>query len=166
MGYAERCLNTRTLATSKGVELWAEAVFGETTPGTLDVTKIGNAVDLEAVGAYISANAFLYDISIVGSGGYSFGSNGSPLWALLYQLPSSATLPTAPATNNYSDKTGTRYFGTVRVQVTNTDTVQSVSVESTEPAVLGQFANPRITASVTPPADPEIGEIWIDISGN
>ena len=160
----ERCLNTRTLATSKGVELWAEAVFGETTPGTLDVTKIGKSVDLEAVGAYISANAFLYDISIVGSGGYSFGSNGSPLWALLYQLPASATLPTAPATNNYSDKTGTRYFGTVRVQVINTDTVQSVSVESTEPAVLGQIANPRITASVTPPADPEIGEIWINIS--
>lgn len=161
----ERCLNARTLAASKGVQLWAVAVFGETTPGTLDATKLGSAADLQAAGAYISANAFLYDLTVVGSGGFSFGSNGTPLWAPLQRLPAASSAPAAPATNNYSSKTGVRYFGPVSVQVTNTDTLQAVAVTSAEPAVLGQVVAPSITVGTVPPASPAIGEIWIDISG-
>jgi hypothetical protein len=58
----ERCANIRALATTKNVELWAVAVFGETTPGTVDSTKLGNLLTLDKVGEYISANAFLFDI--------------------------------------------------------------------------------------------------------
>lgn len=135
----ERCANVRSLATAKNVDLWAVAVFGEMFPGILDTDKLGNLSTLEKVGEYISANAYLYDIDIVGSGGFSFGSNGSPIWAPLYSLPKEAKLPTVPADNNYTNKTGTRYFGTVRVHVTNTDSQQLVDITSTVPKVLGQI---------------------------
>lgn len=135
----ERCANVRSLATAKNVDLWAVAVFGETTPGTVDSSKLGNLLTLDKVGEYISANAFLFDIQIVGSGGYSFGSNGNPVWAPLYGLPPDALKPTELASNNYSSKTSTRYFGQIRLQVTNTDTQQLVDITSTTPKVLGQI---------------------------
>jgi hypothetical protein len=135
----ERCANIRALATTKNVELWAVAVFGETTPGTVDSTKLGNLLTLDKVGEYISANAFLFDIQIVGSGGYSFGSNGTPVWAPLYSLPDQAIKATQNASNDYTAKTSTRYFGQVRLQVTNTDTQQLVEITSTAPKVLGQI---------------------------
>lgn len=135
----ERCTNIRALATTKNVELWAVAVFGETTPGTVDPTKLGNLLTLDKVGEYISANAFLFDIQIVGSGGYSFGSNGTPVWAPLYSLPDQAIKATQDASNDYTAKTSTRYFGQIRLQVTNTDTQQLVEITSTAPKVLGQI---------------------------
>lgn len=133
----ERCQTARALATAKGVDLWAVAVFGESAPGTPDPAKWGSFTSLGQCGAYISANAYLYDLPIVGSGGYSFGSNGTPVWAPLLRLPAAAKPATAPASNNYSSKTGTRHFGPVRVQVANTDTAQAVLVENTSPQELG-----------------------------
>lgn len=135
----ERCANVRSLATAKNVDLWAVAVFGEMFPGILDTDKLGNLSTLEKVGEYISANAFLFDIEIVGSGGYSFGSNGTPVWAPLYSLPDQAIKPSQAASNDYTAKTSTRYFGQIRLQVTNTDTQQLVEITSTAPKVLGQI---------------------------
>ena len=133
----ERAERARALALQNDVSVWGVAVFAETTPGTLDTAKLGNLATLPAAGEYISANAYLYDINVVGSGGFSFGSNGTPLWAPLRQLPEGAQLPARPAENNYTDKTGTRYFGPVKLTVTNTDTTQGVEVVSAIPAPLG-----------------------------
>ena len=133
----ERAERARALALQNDVSVWGMAVFAETTPGTLDTAKLGNLATLPAAGEYISANAYLYDINVVGSGGFSFGSNGTPLWAPLRQLPEGAQLPASPAKNNYTDKTGTRYFGPVKLTVTNTDTTQGVEVVSAIPSPLG-----------------------------
>ena len=136
-GTQERAERARDLALQNDVSVWGMAVFAETTPGTLDTAKLGNLATLPAAGEYISANAYLYDINVVGSGGFSFGSNGTPLWAPLRQLPEGAQLPASPAENNYTDKTGTRYFGPVKLTVTNTDTTQGVEVVSAIPSPLG-----------------------------
>lgn len=134
----ERGLLASALAKQKNVSIWALAVFGETTPGTLDVAKLGNLGTLDKAGDYITANAFLYDMPVVGSGGFSFGSNGTPLWAPLKQLPAIATAPTELAANDYTAMTGIRYFGKVKITVTNTATVQSVEVINSTPSTLGQ----------------------------
>lgn len=144
----ERGLKVSTLAAAKGVELWAVAVFAEAPAGTVDATKIGNFTTLEECGAYISANAYLYDISIVGSGGFSFGSAGQPVWAPLFRLPASAQAPTAPATNNYTTRKGTRYFGPVHVTVTNTVPTRLVEVENPSSAVLGEMTNQEIVEAL------------------
>lgn len=152
----ERAEMARALALQNDVSVWGLAVFAETTPGTLDTAKLGNLATLPAAGEYISANAYLYDINVVGSGGFSFGSNGTPLWAPLRQLSESAQLPASPAENNYTDKTGVRFFGPVRVKVTNTATIQAVEVTDVTPLRLGEASDGpggiefvRKTAAVT-----------------
>lgn len=117
----ERCLQVQTVSAQKNIVPWAVSVFAETTPGVLDSTKLGSFSDLNGAGAYISANAYLYGINVVGSGGFSFGSNGTPIWAPLYQMPSSATSPVANVSNNYTIKVFERYFGPVKLTVTNTN---------------------------------------------
>ena len=134
----ERAQVASALAKAKNVNIWALAVFGETTPGVVDPTKLGSLGTLDKAGDYITANAYLYDFNIVGSGGFSFGSNGTPLWAPLKQLPSSAKTPTALAQNDYTAMTGTRFFGPVKIVVTNTASVQSVVVTDSTPIPLGQ----------------------------
>ena len=133
----ERAERARALALQNDVSVWGVAVFAETTPGTLDTAKLGSLATLPAAGEYISANAYLYDISVVGSGGFSFGANGTPLWAPLRQLSESAQLPVSPAKNNYTDKTGVRSFGPVRVKVINSATIQAVEVRDVTPLRLG-----------------------------
>ena len=132
----ERSALTTALAASKGVEVWALAVLPETAPGVLDAALLGHLTTLENVGAYISANAYLYDIVVVGSGGFSFGSNGTPLLAPLQALPEYAGAPISAAVNNYTTMTAVRQFGDVQILVTNTASVQSVSVSSPSTAVL------------------------------
>lgn len=134
----ERAQDASALAKAKNVNIWALAVFGETTPGVVDTTKLGSLGTLDKAGDYITANAYLYDFNIVGSGGFSFGSNGTPLWAPLKQLPSSAKTPTALAENDYTPMTGTRFFGPVKIVVTNTPSLQSVVVTDSTPIALGQ----------------------------
>lgn len=160
----ERCELTAALAASKGVALWALAVLPESSPGDLDETLLGHLGTLENVGAYIAANAFLYDIAIVGSGGFSFGSNGTPLWAPLPSMPVSAALPTLPATGNYATRIATRNFGPVQVRVTNTASVQAVSVSSASAAVLsGDYPGQGQTVIVSPtaPANPVLNQLWV-----
>lgn len=132
----ERPQLARQLASSKSIDLWAVAVFGESTPGTLDANTLGTMTSLGNAGAYISANALLYDIAVVGSGGYSFGSSGTPLWAPLMTLPAGAQIPISAANNDYTAQTAVRFFGPVRVEVTNTTAVQSLNVSNAVPAVL------------------------------
>ena len=139
----ERCKLTMALAASKNVGVWGLAVLPETAPGVLDATLLGNLTTLENVGAYISANAYLYDIVVVGSGGFSFGSNGTPLLAPLQALPEYAGAPLSAAVNNYTTMTAVRQFGDVQILVTNTASVQSVSVSSPLAAVLsGEYPTP------------------------
>lgn len=154
----ERGLEVSTLAAAKGVELWAVAVFAEAPAGTVDATKIGNFTTLEECGAYISANAYLYDISIVGSGGFSFGAAGQPVWAPLHRLPASATPATAQATNNYTSKTGIRYFGPVRVQVTNTVALQAVEIENPSAVVLGELTQAQLQEALAAKVDKVAGK--------
>ena len=160
----ERCELTTALAASKGVALWALAVLPESSPGNLDEALLGNLGTLENVGAYIAANAFLYDITIVGSGGFSFGSNGTPLWAPLPAMPVSAALPASPATGNYATRIATRNFGPVQVRVTNTASVQAVSVSSASTAVLsGDYPGQgqTVIVSSTAPANPVLNQLWV-----
>lgn len=156
----ERASLIRPVATAKDIELWAVAVFGETTPGTLDLTKIGSFDNLDQCGEYISANAYLYDISIVGSGGFSFGSAGNPVWAPLYRLPANANVADYPASNNYTTKTCVRQFGPVNVAVVNDTTIQSVTVVGGDTNIVGDTAKMAEYAkvAVTPGGQP--GYLW------
>ena len=163
----ERCKLTTALAASKGVAVWALAVLPESPPGNLNEALLGHLGTLENVGAYIAANAFLYDITLVGSGGFSFGANGTPLWAPLPAMPVSAALPASPATANYATRIATRNFGSVQVRVTNTASVQAVSVSNASPVVLsGDYPGQgqTVIVSPTPPANPNIGDLWVDTS--
>ena len=162
----QRSALTTALAASKGVEVWALAVLPESSPGNLDEALLGHLGTLENVGAYIAANAFLYDITVVGSGGFSFGSNGTPLWAPLPSMPVSAALPTSPATNNYATGIATRHFGPVQVRVTNTSSVQAVSVSNASPAVLsGNYPGQgqTVIVSQTAPENPVLNQLWIQV---
>ena len=141
----ERVAHIRQLATDKGASLWAVAVFGETTPGYVDIGKLGSLGTLQQCGEYISANAYLYDIGIVGSGGFSFGSNGTPVSAPIYRMPTKANVPELPATNNYTTKTAVRFFGSVRLEITNTDTIQSVSINGAIEPVIGDKSSEYAT---------------------
>lgn len=115
----ERALLTMTLANSKNVKVWAEAVFGETTPGTADLSKLGSFDNLTDAGAYVAANAYLFDIKVVGTGGYSFGSNGSPIRGVLPKLPAAATKPTEAAASDYVTGIVYRNFGDTVVTIRN-----------------------------------------------
>lgn len=162
----ERSALTTALAASKGVEVWALAVLPESSPGNLDEALLGHLGTLENVGAYIAANAFLYDITVVGSGGFSFGSNGTPLWAPLPSMPVSAALPTSSATNNYVTGIATRHFGPVQVRVTNTPSVQAVSVSNASPFVLsGNYPGQgqTVIVSQTAPENPVLNQLWIQV---
>lgn len=160
----ERCELTAVLAAAKNVVLWALAVFPESTPGTLNEALVGHLGTLENAGAYIAANAYVYDISVVGSGGYSFGSSGAPIWAPLPTMPAAATLPTAAAAADYTARTVARNFGQVGVLVKNTAAAQSVSVTNISAAVLsGNYPGQGQTAIVSPapPVNPAVNQLWI-----
>lgn len=132
----ERALNVQALATSKNFSVWALAVFGENPAGTLDKTKIGTFKDVDQCGAYITANAYLFDFNIVGAGGFSFGAGGTPIEAPLYNLPSTAKPATSVAVNNYVYGTSVRYFGPVRLEVVNKTFEQYINIESVTQATL------------------------------
>ena len=160
----ERCELTTALAASKGVALWALAVLPESSPGTLDEALLGHLGTLENAGAYIAANAFLYDVTIVGSGGFSFGSNGAPLWAPLPGMPAVAEAPTAAAAGDYGTFTATRQFGPVQIVVTNTASVQSVAVNDPTGSVLGgnyPGQGQMVIVSATAPANPVLNQLWV-----
>lgn len=163
----ERCKLTAVLAAAKNVVPWALAVFPESTPGTLNQALVGHLGTLENAGAYIAANAYVYDIGVVGSGGFSFGSNGTPIWAPLPSMPATAMPPTAAAATDYVACTAVRNFGQVGVLVKNTPTEQSVSVTNISAAVLsGNYPGQgqTVIVSPTPPANPNIGDLWVDTS--
>lgn len=147
----DRVKQVQQLSTAKNFELWAVAVFAETTPGNIDYTKMGKLGSigyyedpgslgdvevfpnrqalLQKAGIYISANAYMYDIAVVGSGGYSFGSGGTPLWAPLKRIPKEARQPLALATHNNTNKTFVRYFGDLSITIVNDSAATGVSVD-------------------------------------
>ena len=136
----ERAALTTTLAKAKGMQVWALAVLPETTPGTLNASKLGNLATLPNVGAYVAANAYLYDIEVVGLGGFSFGSNGTPIATPLPAMAATAQPATAPAAHDYTAGTAVRQFGPVGLTVTNKGSTRKVVVTGAEPPLLkGQF---------------------------
>ena len=143
----ERCSLTTALAKNKNVSIWALAVFGESTPGNLNVSKLGSSGNLANAGAYVAANAYIYGINIVGTGGYSFGSNGTPIRAPLPRLPAAATAAETTFIDNYVTGEASRSFGNVLVTVKNL-TTQSFSV-STTLANSESFDNMSKTANIT-----------------
>lgn len=161
----ERCMIVYQRTTAKSVQRWGVAVFPETTPGVLNTALMGSMTDLDDVGAYISANAYLYDVLIVGSNGYSFGSSGTSIPAPLYRLPDSAQAATAPATTDYAAKKGSRFFGPIQVTVTNTDTAQGVTVfdVDSQPMSGGYPALDlqQIVVSATAPSAPTPNQLWL-----
>lgn len=160
----ERGELTAALAAAKNVKLWALAVLPETVPGNLNGALLGHLGSLGNVGAYVAANAYLYSIPLVGSGGFSFGSNGSPLWAPLPGMPAVAEAPTAAAAGNYGTFTATRQFGPVQIVVTNTASVQSVAVNDPTGSVLGgnyPGQGQMVIVSATAPANPVLNQLWV-----
>ena len=143
----ELCSLTTALAASKSINIWALAVFGESAPGVPDVTKLGSSGNLTNAGAYIAANAYIYGITVVGTGGYSFGSNGTPIRAPLPRLPAAATAAETTFIDNYVTGEASRSFGNVLVTVKNL-TTQSFSV-STTLANSESFDNMSKTANIT-----------------
>ena len=159
----ERAAVVRALAATKNVKVWALAVFGETVPGTLDTSKLGSFTDLENVGAYISSNAYLYDFKVVGSGGFSFGSGGSPIWAPLYDLPPLASAPEGATVANYTTGVFTRNFGDVNITVLN-NVIQKVTATGDVARVIaGDFPKlfHQVYVAPTAPASPYVNQIWI-----
>lgn len=164
----ERAVNVTARAAAGNFSVWALAVLGESTPGNYDEFLIGTFNSLDDVSAYVSANAFLYDYSIVGIGGYSFGAGGSPINVPLYSLPLDAKAPEFSATNNYVTKICFRFFGNVKLTITNTDTLQAVSIENTAAKIFtnSEYPNnvvPKIIVSGTEPVDPVLNTLWIQL---
>lgn len=162
----ERALNVQALATSKNFNVWALAVFGENPAGTLNKTKIGTFKDVDQCGAYITANAYLFDFNIVGAGGFSFGAGGTPIEAPLYNLPSTAKPATSVAVNNYVYGTSVRYFGPVRLEVVNKTFEQYINIESVTQATLEDvYPLNQISAVTTTSRNTSQGYVGIGKSG-
>lgn len=164
----ERSINVKNLSITRNFKVWVEAVFGETVPGTLDLTKLGDFTSLEEAGAYVSANAYIYDFDVVGGGGFSFGSNGTPIEMPLFALPTDAVAATTPQSTNFTTMEAIRYFGDVTVKVVNSATDQKVIINSVTAKVLqGTYPNTvvdEITVSTTAPLTPKLNQLWLDIS--
>ncbi len=133
----ERASLAAQLAPAKQVDIWALSVFGETSPGIVDTSKLGNLATLSMVGEYISANAYMYDVTVLGSAGQSYGSSGIPVSSPLRLLPPGSLLPVQPAVNNYATQTAYRYFGPVYLYITNDPATQSTVAEGAS-LIIGQ----------------------------
>lgn len=163
----ERAVNVSNRAATGGWSVWALGVLSESTPGVYDTTKVGTLKTLDDIGAYVSANAYLYDFKNVGVGGFSFGAAGTPINVPLFELPADAKLPTQPATSNYATKICSRFFGSVKLTITNTDTVQSVAFDNvTVKTFDSDYPNnkvPEIIVSTTEPLNPVLNTLWIQV---
>ncbi len=148
----ERGAMVRTMGINKNFNIWALAVFPESVPGTLNTALMGNLKNMDHVGNYISANAYMYDFYVVGSGGYSFGSNGTPIWAPLFEMPQEASQPQLGPIADYGSFKETRYFGKVKLEVINTATKQNVLITSSGKVSISDVANPTLTGQETDPS--------------
>lgn len=147
----DRANTVRSLSISKNFETWALAVFPETAPGVLDTSLLGNLKNMDFVGNYISANAFLYDFKTVGSGGFSFGSNGTPLWAPLTEMPESASAAQTGPVADYGNFKETRYFGKVKLEVINSATIQRVLLTDSTTVTISDIVNPTLIGEESDP---------------
>lgn len=97
-------IRNRNNALPNKLVIWAETVFKEKPVGSgnIDTAKIGSLA-VSDLGNYIVANAYIFDIDVLGIGGYSFGSGGTPVEITIPKIPStvkfSYPLPTEPVVN-------------------------------------------------------------------
>lgn len=119
----------KALSSSKDFTVWAHGTLPETSPGVLNKNALGNLDNLTDVGAFISANAFLYDFAVVGASGVSNGSNGSVVTPSIFRLPRTAKQPKDAVVTVYGSYKVSRYFGSVLVEVYNTPTKQLVNLD-------------------------------------
>jgi len=100
---------------TKNVVLWAEAVLGEVVGGTVDYTKTGNLTNIKDITNYVNAIALLYDIKILGIGGFSFGASGTPIPHSTSVLPNTLTTPLTGLVSNYDTGVFYRVFGNTTI---------------------------------------------------
>ena len=158
----------KSRAATKNFVVWSLAVFGETVPGFLDTTKLGSFKTLDDACAYVAANSFIFDLDIVGVGGYSFGSNGTPIDGNLPTAPDGST-SVQSFTTNYTTRTFTGNLGRAVITVVNTLSQQSVAVVSTAKSTKLEGNYPsnivkEITVSAVAPTNQTPNQLWLDIS--
>lgn len=97
-------IRQRNIALAKPLKIWAEAVFKENPAGSgnINTSAIGG-LKVTDLGSYLVANAYIFDIDVLGAGGFSFGANGTPVVIDIPRLPDyvrfTYPLQTAPAVN-------------------------------------------------------------------
>lgn len=134
-------IRSRNKALAAPAHIWAVAVFGESplNSGNVDLTKIGS-LSLADVPNYVVANAWIFDIEVLGIGGFSFGAAGTPVIMSLPPLPAGTKLakplPYDPAVNLTSATFSRRIDNNLTVQTTNTGT-QTVTITNAASKPIG-----------------------------
>lgn len=101
-------------------------------------------------------------------GGYSFGSNGTPIDGNLPTAPDGST-SVQSFTTNYTTRTFTGNLGRAVITVVNTLSQQSVAVVSTAKSTKLEGNYPsnivkEITVSAVAPTNQTPNQLWLDIS--
>lgn len=119
--------------------LWALAVLPESSPGVLDTSKMGS-LTLDQATHYIAANAWMYDIDLLGVAGGSIGSSSMVIEANIPGLPVAvnlSSLATYQPVNNLVTEVFTRRLSpSYQLTVTNSSTAQTASVTNDYGAVI------------------------------
>ncbi len=119
--------------------LWALTVFPESSPGVLDTSKMGS-LTLDQATHYIAANAWMYDIDLLGVAGGSIGSSSMVIEANIPGLPVAvnlSSLATYQPVNNLVTEVFTRRLSpSYQLTVTNSSTAQTASVTNDYGAVI------------------------------
>ncbi|KQN28122.1 hypothetical protein ASF00_09440 [Sphingomonas sp. Leaf34] len=119
--------------------LWALTVLPESSPGVLDTSKMGS-LTLDQATHYIAANAWMYDIDLLGVAGGSIGSSSMVIEANIPGLPVAvniSSLATYQPVNNLVTEVFTRRLSpSYQLTVTNSSTAQTASVTNDYGAVI------------------------------
>lgn len=113
------------------LSLWALTILPESSPGVLDTSKIGS-LTLDQATHYIAANAWMYDIDLLGVAGGSIGSSSMVIEVNIPGLPVAVnltSLATYQPVNNLVTEVFTRRLSpSYQLTVTNSSTAQTASV--------------------------------------
>lgn len=154
----ERCslIRTRNKALTTPLQIWAEAVFAESPAGSgnINTTKIGGLAVTD-LGNYLVANAYIFDVDVLGAGGFSFGANGTPVVIDIPRLPDyvqvTYPLPTAPAVNMTTGICSRTISKNYTLQVKNQSGITVTVTDATgKPvATVPTVVPPAITTAIT-----------------
>lgn len=152
----ERAVLINALNLSKGLKIWALGVLAESSPGIIDNALTGNLLKLSDITSYVAATAYIYDYSIVGIGGYSFGSGGTAITTVMPDLPVGAAAPLTESVTDYVTGVSSRVFGKVNITTKNL-LQQLVTVDAadalTDAPAMATIATPISTPTLENPFD-------------